>query len=76
MELTEKQKAAFQELAEWAARHDAEIELDGWGCCGMRVAFNDAKFALRRCSVGSVSVWQGLDDGKWSFKAKQQEGGK
>ena len=73
MELTEKQKAAFQELAEWAARHDADIQPDPVANeIDMMIGYTS--FILNHCSNQGVFI--DLPESEISFKAKQQEGGK
>jgi hypothetical protein len=68
MELTEKQKAAFQELAEWARKYDADIQGDE-----VDIIIEDTAFVLNHCSNQGVFI--DMPELELSFKAKQ-EGGK
>lgn len=73
MELTEKQRQAFQELAEWAARHDADIQGDE----DIDIMIEDTAFELDHCSNQGVSIsCRGYFGAPAEFFAKQQEGGK
>lgn len=73
MELTEKQKAAFQELAEWARKYDAAIQGDE----DIDIMIEDTAFELDHCSNQGVTIFScGYFGVPTEFFAKQQEGGK